>query len=52
MRAPSSLVRFLRALRGSRTLKVRATVVARDSGGGRRARSARAARTVVLGLQR
>jgi hypothetical protein len=45
-------VRLLRALRGSRTLKVRATVVARDSGAGSDARSARTARVVVLGLQR
>ena len=52
MRAPGSLVRLLRALRGQRTLKVRATVVARDSGGGRRARSATARRNVLLGLQR
>jgi Ca2+-binding RTX toxin-like protein len=52
MRAPRALVRLLRALRGSRTLKVRATVVARDSGAGSDARSARTARVVVLGLQR
>jgi hypothetical protein len=52
MRAPRNLVRLLRALRGQRTLKVRATVVARDSGGGSRARSARASRVVTLGLQR
>ena len=52
MRAPRNLVRLLRALRGQRTLKVRATVVARDSGGGPRARTARAARVVTLGLQR
>jgi Ca2+-binding RTX toxin-like protein len=52
MRAPRSLVRLMRALRGRRTLKVRATVVAKDSGAGRRARSARRSRTVVLGLQR
>jgi hypothetical protein len=52
MRAPRSLVRLLRALRGQRTLKVRATVAARDSGAGSNARSARARRTVMLGLQR
>ena len=52
MRAPRSLVRLLRGLRGKRTLKVRAAVVARDSGAGRGARSARARRTVTLGLQR
>ena len=52
MRAPRNLVRLLRALRGSRTLKVRATVVARDSGAGRGARSATARRVVTLGLQR
>jgi hypothetical protein len=52
MRAPRSLVRFMRAVRGRRTLRVRALVVAKDSGAGRRARSARRSRTVVLGLQR
>jgi Ca2+-binding RTX toxin-like protein len=52
MRAPRSLVRLMRGLRGQRTLRVRALVVAKDSGAGRRARSARRSRVVVLGLQR
>ena len=50
--APRKLVKLLGDLRGKRTLKVDATVVARDSGGGPDALSARAKRTVVLGLQR
>jgi Ca2+-binding RTX toxin-like protein len=52
MRAPRRLVRLLRRLRGSRTLRVRATVVARDSAAGPGAQSARRSRIVVLGLQR
>jgi hypothetical protein len=52
MRAPGSLRAFMRALRG-RTLKVRAQVQVRDGAAPRRgARTARAARTVTLGLQR
>ena len=50
--APRKLVKLLGDLRGKRTLKVDATVVARDSGGRPDARSAKASRTVVLGLQR
>ena len=52
MRAPRRLVRLLRRLRGSRVLRVRATVVARDSGAGPGAQSARRSRVVLLGLQR
>jgi Ca2+-binding RTX toxin-like protein len=52
MRAPRRLVRLLRRLRGSRTLRVRATVVARDSAASPGAQSARRSRVVVLGLQR
>jgi hypothetical protein len=52
MRAPRSLVRLLRALRGNRTLKVRAVVVAQDGAAGSNAQEAEASRVVTLGLQR
>jgi RTX calcium-binding nonapeptide repeat (4 copies) len=51
LRAPRSLTRLLRALRG-RTLKVRARVEVRDGAAPASARPARAARVVTLGLQR
>jgi hypothetical protein len=52
MDAPRKLVKLLGDLRGKRTLKVKATVVARDSGAGKNAKSATESREVVLGLQR
>jgi hypothetical protein len=52
LRSPGSLTSLMRALRGSRTLKVRAQVEVRDGAAPRTARAARAARTVTLGLQR